>query len=432
MRSFQSAATLALLLAAASAHALDVFPVLKDPSTDVDAATEDNSAVLGRPYAFADPGAPYGLDINGVVNGNQVMVLTQLPGEVATNGGAGFTFTVLSNGENGIDETRNNGGDAEFDDPNTTPVSSVIEQINGEGQKLQNGNVIRFSMWLRSDPNSPLNFSPQVEPVAKIEMWKEFGSSVQDTNPGLLSPQFGDKIFDQQQHGLPIKELTNFSPDDSVQWVDLDGDGQIGEDDTADDEGRISTLSTEEWTLVETSYEIDDSFWLGIFNNNGTSPPDTSVIDALEEVRTTFFFGDFTALTQTPNTLEGGNLLVDNILVELFTDRAEEQATPNLNPNPILDEVIAPVGDYNGDGVVDAADYTVFRNNEGTEFELPNRDPAATGVVGQDDYDAWAANYGAVSQPVAPPAANAVPEPAGVAALAIAACCGLLTRRRAA
>jgi hypothetical protein len=55
------------------------------------------------------------------------------------------------------------------------------------------------------------------------------------------------------------------------------------------------------------------------------------------------------------------------------------------------------IGDYNDDGNVDAADYTVWRNNVGQPGStLENRDPDnGTGVVGPDDYDSWKSNFGA-------------------------------------
>ncbi|TWT92842.1 hypothetical protein Pla108_39820 [Botrimarina colliarenosi] len=55
-----------------------------------------------------------------------------------------------------------------------------------------------------------------------------------------------------------------------------------------------------------------------------------------------------------------------------------------------------PIGDYSNNGSVDAADYTVWRDNQGMSFALPNRDPGATGDVGAADYTAWSDNYGAV------------------------------------
>jgi hypothetical protein len=54
-------------------------------------------------------------------------------------------------------------------------------------------------------------------------------------------------------------------------------------------------------------------------------------------------------------------------------------------------------GDFNDDEVVDAADYVVFRANEGTNFDLNgNGDETggSAGVVDQADYDLWEANFG--------------------------------------
>jgi hypothetical protein len=57
-----------------------------------------------------------------------------------------------------------------------------------------------------------------------------------------------------------------------------------------------------------------------------------------------------------------------------------------------------PAGDYNGDDVVDAADYTVWRNKLGSEFELPNRAPGNEGPVSEADYDAWKSHFGDVAK----------------------------------
>jgi hypothetical protein len=86
----------------------------------------------------------------------------------------------------------------------------------------------------------------------------------------------------------------------------------------------------------------------------------------------------------------------------------------NLMPAMGLD------GDYNENGAVDAADYTLWRNNLGMSITLPN-EAATPGMVTQDDYDVWRANFGASSQGLA--GATAVPEPNVVALLLL----GLLT-----
>ncbi len=62
-------------------------------------------------------------------------------------------------------------------------------------------------------------------------------------------------------------------------------------------------------------------------------------------------------------------------------------------------------GDFNGDGAVDAADYTMWRDGLGTTFD-------------QSDYDVWRTNFGA-TLPASPSAQastgpQAVPEPASL------------------
>jgi len=52
-------------------------------------------------------------------------------------------------------------------------------------------------------------------------------------------------------------------------------------------------------------------------------------------------------------------------------------------------------GDYNQNGVVDSADYTVWRDNLGANITLPNEDPTQTpGWVTVDDYAVWKSNFG--------------------------------------
>jgi hypothetical protein len=69
------------------------------------------------------------------------------------------------------------------------------------------------------------------------------------------------------------------------------------------------------------------------------------------------------------------------------------------------------VGDFNDDGVVDAADYIVWRKLEGTSAVLPN-ETASPGAVDIEDYDAWASNLGASNNGKGSEAA--APEPAAL------------------
>ena len=64
----------------------------------------------------------------------------------------------------------------------------------------------------------------------------------------------------------------------------------------------------------------------------------------------------------------------------------------------LLEIEFAPVlaGDYNDDGFVDAADYTVWREQLGrARFALPNETVTA-GTVTAEDYDVWKSNFGAM------------------------------------
>ena len=69
-------------------------------------------------------------------------------------------------------------------------------------------------------------------------------------------------------------------------------------------------------------------------------------------------------------------------------------------------------GDYNGNGAVDAADYTVWRDTLGSTTDLrANGDNtgASTGKIDQADYIIWKSNFGSMA---GSGAAAAVPEPA--------------------
>ncbi len=57
---------------------------------------------------------------------------------------------------------------------------------------------------------------------------------------------------------------------------------------------------------------------------------------------------------------------------------------------------VAAIGDFNRDGQVDAADYTIWRDTNGSTTDL-RADANGDGVVDQADYDAWKAAGGAAA-----------------------------------
>jgi hypothetical protein len=97
-----------------------------------------------------------------------------------------------------------------------------------------------------------------------------------------------------------------------------------------------------------------------------------------------------------------------------------------LQRSKVVYSTIALPGDFNTDGVVNAADYTVWRDNEGSTSSLA-ADASGNGRVDQADYNIWAANYGATLQ-----MAVAVPEPTALlfVSIGVAGLAGVRRGRR--
>jgi hypothetical protein len=85
-------------------------------------------------------------------------------------------------------------------------------------------------------------------------------------------------------------------------------------------------------------------------------------------------------------------------------------------------------GDYNGNGIVDAADYTVWRDHLGQTFSLPNRSSLNSGPIGQADYDFWKSRFGLTSGSGSL-SGSSVPETTSVALLAIGLASAVCGRR---
>ena len=96
-----------------------------------------------------------------------------------------------------------------------------------------------------------------------------------------------------------------------------------------------------------------------------------------------------------------------------------------------LSDFVAGIGgDFNGDGVVDMKDYTVWRNCLGTdESALPAGSGDGSGIVDAGDFSLWKANFGfSVASASAISNAAAVPEPAALPLGAIGLAVAMLWR----
>jgi hypothetical protein len=112
-----------------------------------------------------------------------------------------------------------------------------------------------------------------------------------------------------------------------------------------------------------------------------------------------------------------GTLLFNGWIDEVRYQSFNPLAAGAFNPTDFLIRSGPLIGDYNGNGVVDAADYVVWRKGLGTLFT-------------QSDYSVWRAHFGQTGGSGTGALANiAVPEPATVLMLIFAAA-GLCLRRR--
>lgn len=103
---------------------------------------------------------------------------------------------------------------------------------------------------------------------------------------------------------------------------------------------------------------------------------------------------------------------------KVFISRGTNQAGMLLDDISVISASAVLEGDFNKDGVVDAADYTVWRDGLGTEFQ-------------QSDFTRWKQNFGATLTPAGASAAVAVPEPAAFSLLSLALVFAAMTRRSA-
>ncbi|WP_425400135.1 hypothetical protein [Aeoliella sp.] len=188
-------------------------------------------------------------------------------------------------------------------------------------------------------------------------------------------------------------------------------------------EARLQNGST--FTIDLLGYSIDsDSGSLQPGNSDWSSLDDQGITGWQEAAPTASSLSELIdsgieTLTLTPGKSYLLGTLFDNIggsrdlELEFLLD-----GDPTTHLGVVVYETIIDgvVGDYNNDGVVNLADYTVWRNNLGGDSgALANRDPANTGVISAADYASWKSMFGATTDAAASStvaASQNVPEPA--------------------
>lgn len=229
-------------------------------------------------------------------------------------------------------------------------------------------------------------------------------------------------------------EVDNRIEPDAASWIYLPYDaenvvaGLVGADGTI-----VSSSAGEgtDWTLTKENDGFGFAQYRLSFTDSNKSPEDGMLL----LVST----GDADGVANQDNSMayesDGDDFLIRGIdhvsdsQTELFADYEETGfmfAYIDFEAAPTPTTVQQLKGDFNADGIVDGADYTVWRDNLGAGNEA-NLSWNGDGLFGVDegDYEVWAANYGATLVP----AGAVVPEPTAVllAVVGVAAAAG---RRR--
>jgi hypothetical protein len=197
------------------------------------------------------------------------------------------------------------------------------------------------------------------------------------------------------------------------------------------------------WVLVKEDAANVKKLFLIDFNDGGDSQPDANDWTILETIDLSAVASNWRRLSidYDPETGEviarfDGQVFTHSITPNMvgtfyvgFREPGASGVSNNVAP-PIFDFVEAEaIGDYNQDGTIDAADYIVWRKNEGTTNMLPN-DPIG-GMIGEAQYNQWRAQFGQSAGSRSSANANAhVPEPVTLAMLFLCAAMGILKRLR--
>ncbi len=235
----------------------------------------------------------------------------------------------------------------------------------------------------------------------------EFGANVDDLQFTFRRSSDGAQI-------PGVVQYTGSKANTLVLQVDPSGSG-----DTLLRNTSATTVEIDGYEILSAAGSLDTAGWTGI---DGAGTDWVEAINNSANQLVEFNTTGFTTLAPGA-TLNLGDLF-DGSAQDLdfnFLLMGEEEATAGV---VVYEAYVPPAGDFNNDGIVNAADYTVYRDNLGAAG-LPNDN--GLGTVGEAHYELWRDNYGATSG-AASSVASAVPEPSSVAMVVVML--GLSARRR--
>lgn len=255
-----------------------------------------------------------------------------------------------------------------------------------------------------------------------------FDSSAEEPETGLVTPSL-IKDYD----GRNITRSAASDGWDSSTDVHLGdwGGGKVSLHTPASDEKTTAIR----WTAPEAmTVDVDGSLWptfLDAHNGGGSRGHEFELV---KNGSTSLASGSIDSLSfdcnSGVNSTCGTPLDLDGISVgqgdtlDLLIRPQNGNTETFITTDFTVTRAAAPAGatgDYNDDGIVDAADYTVYKDAEGTSVVLAN--DMVGGTIGAAHYAQWASNFG---QSLSGSSSSAVPEPTSLVLLA-ASLAGLFT-----
>ncbi len=203
----------------------------------------------------------------------------------------------------------------------------------------------------------------------------------------------------------------------------------------------LGNNAADEFRIILSDEDGDDS-GPGLGSEDYVYRIDTSNFNSTDFSTLTIPLGTGTEDGSQPSNINGGPSINEGDGIQnfdLFRLGVQSLAEdPDMNPMGTLNIEIAGIrivprmsteldGDFNNDGVVNAADYTIWRDNVGGDEESLNGNGDGSGTIDAGDYSLWVTQFGQ-SNPSSS-AAESVPEPTSLTML-LALLCGVsLTKR---
>lgn len=193
------------------------------------------------------------------------------------------------------------------------------------------------------------------------------------------------------------------------------------------------TVSIDGYTIASAAGSLNstDALWNSLSESVGNTWAEANLSDnRVSELQST---GSTMLSLNGGTTFDLGGLFKTagaKDLVFQFVLGGQSQSTTGVVLYQAASTVVGVTGDYNNDGTVNAADYTIWRDHLNQNFQLQNEGGISPGVVDGDDYTFWKSRFGATSGSGGGSLATAaVPEPAAWLLLAFATL-GLVGTRR--